>query len=565
MGEMASATQSAPLASPIRFAVQPAEWLCLVVGLFLLNRYAWLMDDAYVYFRYIDNWLFLGYGLVYNKDEFVEGFSSPAWVLILGAFRYFHANYWVIVRLLGCASFATFWYASLHLHRRMTPDSARPGINIPMLYLCANYGVLTYFTSGLESPLVPVFAVVYALFILTPQSRGLAVLIALSPLVRQEFALTAFLCWLWAWSRGRRFPWFLTACGAIFNGTYELFRIDYYASLFPNTFYLKDEFDLNQGLRYVLDTAIPYGWLILVPTAVLLIVLARKNVSNLQTFMPERAFMAIVALAIVAYVVKIGGDPRHFRYLAFPFCLLTCACAGLIECAMGPRLHSGWTRNLLALLVLGGSAMLYPRQLAHHPIWLLQGDTTLDKINDAHRHRTNDGGPGRMPPFSPPWNAWRMPDNLLMYDRYATIMIPADFPGKASSGCAIIYRDPFSRYVHSFGLTDPILAFVTMPSDRPAHKRGLIPMADQLAALHQEYQGTPKPGMYRELISTGKAPRWVAEGLDSIEIIERRMYNQHKFWPNLRLALRHVPKIAPIDAPPPPPAPDAPNHEVEAP
>jgi hypothetical protein len=41
------------------------------------------MDDAYVYARYADNAAQLGRGLVYNAEEFVEGFTSPLWMLWL--------------------------------------------------------------------------------------------------------------------------------------------------------------------------------------------------------------------------------------------------------------------------------------------------------------------------------------------------------------------------------------------------------------------------------------------------------------------------------------------------
>ena len=40
-----------------------------------------------MYFRYVDNWVLAGSGLVYNRGEYVEGFTSPLWVLLLGALR----------------------------------------------------------------------------------------------------------------------------------------------------------------------------------------------------------------------------------------------------------------------------------------------------------------------------------------------------------------------------------------------------------------------------------------------------------------------------------------------
>lgn len=56
-------------------------------GLFFTIHYAWLLDDAFVYFRYVDNALFLGRGLVYNAGEYVEGYSSPFWTLLLLVLR----------------------------------------------------------------------------------------------------------------------------------------------------------------------------------------------------------------------------------------------------------------------------------------------------------------------------------------------------------------------------------------------------------------------------------------------------------------------------------------------
>ena len=35
------------------------EWIYLIVGLVLVYRYRWLFDDSFVYYRYVDNLLFL--------------------------------------------------------------------------------------------------------------------------------------------------------------------------------------------------------------------------------------------------------------------------------------------------------------------------------------------------------------------------------------------------------------------------------------------------------------------------------------------------------------------------
>ena len=90
------------------------------------------------------------------------------------------------------------------------------------------------------------------------------------------------------------------------------------------------------------------------------------------------------------------------------------------------------------------------------------------------------------------------------------------------------------RVVQSFGLTDGFLARVNMRSDKPAHKYGLNPLADDICRIDSQYP--PGRGMYRKAVADGRAPGWVAENIDSIEEIERKVYNRHDFIENLRLA-----------------------------
>jgi hypothetical protein len=160
---------------------RPHEWLVLVIGIVLVNHYAWLLDDAFVYFRYVDNWVLLDYGLVYNRGEFVEGFTSPAWALLLSVLRATGLDYWHIVRLLGLVTFSGTWWMLVLLDRELSPHrGSRPRsdggagaqnplvLNFPLIYLGLNYGVLCYFTSGVETPLVQLVAVAYAMYLARP-------------------------------------------------------------------------------------------------------------------------------------------------------------------------------------------------------------------------------------------------------------------------------------------------------------------------------------------------------------------------------------------------------------
>ena len=95
-----------PASSPTKVRPSAVEFLLIAAGLALVWRYAWIMDDAFVYARYADNAVLSGLGLVYNRGEFVEGYSSPLWMLWMLPLRALGLNYWQIWLGTGLASFA---------------------------------------------------------------------------------------------------------------------------------------------------------------------------------------------------------------------------------------------------------------------------------------------------------------------------------------------------------------------------------------------------------------------------------------------------------------------------
>ena len=104
----------------------------------------------------------------------------------------------------------------------------------------------------------------------------------------------------------------------------------------------------------------------------------------------RRGMILLLAAPVLLYVIKIGGDGRHFRYLAFPYCLLACAFGGIPERAWSyfrlrsPALLLPVAGVLVGLLTLS----LYPRQLDRHPLRGGVGHKTVDGFNDAEIHRS---------------------------------------------------------------------------------------------------------------------------------------------------------------------------------
>jgi hypothetical protein len=242
----------------------------------------------------------------------------------------------------------------------------------------------------------------------------------------------------------------------------------------------------------------------------------------------ERLVLLAMAASVTVYVVRIGGDARHFRYLAFPFVLTVLAFAGVLESAVArwlrPLGSRGWSAAGAAVALV--SLALYPPQLTRHPL-LEGGERRMVRgISDAVLHRERTWSSYRE------WGA-RVSDEIA---RRGGAPARPYRDAVASYWCADHYRDYDVRVVHSYGLTDAILARVDVPSDRPAHKRALLPLAEDLLAL-QQAAGGARRGVYREAANAGRAPAWIVQNLEAIETIEAKIHNEHDLLANLRLAL----------------------------
>jgi hypothetical protein len=498
---------------------------------------AWLLDDAYVYFRYADNLVIHGAGFVWNPGEFVEGFSSPLWALVLVALRFLHLDYWDIVPAAGVLCYAALWWAAVLVNRRLADEAGArvASVNLPLVYLTFNYGLLTHLTSGLETPLVLVAAGVYACVVLWPKSRALQVLAGLSPMVRHELLVPFVLLLVYLAVRNRRAPLAaLVSCTAGLGG-YVAFRVWYYADLLPNTFYLKDEVWLRQGFRYLYDAFVPYGAAFYALAALGLFLVLRRARGPRGLHAAERLVMVGLAVPVVAYTARIGGSSLHMKALVFPFALGALAAGGLAEAAASRWDGRASRRLWIAAPLLGlAVAACHPRQVSESPVLRSHGIVYChaDLIGDAYYQKHTD-----VDRVTPPWGS-----DILSYDRakerYAGHRRPAARP---EWWCRTAYVRPAAPVVHSLGLTEPFLARTHMRSDRPDHKEGLKVLADHIAWLRQRYGF--RRGVFDDALRDGVAPSWVAPNIVTIRLIEAKTFNRHRFLDNLGLALSRVPKI----------------------
>jgi hypothetical protein len=261
--------------------------------------------------------------------------------------------------------------------------------------------------------------------------------------------------------------------------------------------------------------------------------------------MLERAFMVLVAASVAVYVVRIGGDPRHYRYLAFPVALGLCALSGIIEQGVGLLSASlrPWASRALGAMVVAAAFFSLPPQLLDHPFWPGGRVRMVDNIRDAAEHR-------RIKLSPPPFASGAEIEQISAYRATATDRSAQQRRATAHGGCYMLYQQWDQRAIQSMGLTDAILARTEMTPDRPAHKLGLRPLGRDLLRIHlRRGNALPDRGMYRAEVEAGLAPAWIERNLASIELIERKIYNRHDFLENLKLAFTRVPRIVP-------------NHEV---
>ena len=535
----------------LRFRPSTVEWVCLLLGTAHIYYYAWMMDDAYIYFRYADNLVLHGQGLVFNAGEYVEGFSSPLWMLFIAGTRWLGLNFWDTVRITGVLSFAAFWYMACVVNRTLTPVSQRSlTLNIPLVYLSLNYAIASYFTSGLETPFILLIAAVYALLILQPKNTALQLLVGLSPMLRPELVIPLFFVCVWLLWVNRRIPWAIVVSCGVTMTTYMLFRVWYYADLVPLTFHLKDGQWVGQGIIYLMDTVATYYTIPFALLMVLLWRLARRHYTSLGLLLDKRLAMLAITIPVVIYVIRIGGDARHFRYLVFPFTLAVFAAGGLAEAAAAEYLKS---RRILLLATCAALAVamlsFYPAQLSVHPIKLSEASYThevRDNIGDAAWYRTMTWFPPywHEPPLDLPYAWVGALDVSEATSRYA-----ADLNDKTvyhHGWCKTGFLLPANFVVHELGLTSPFLARTKMTWDRPGHKYGLIPYSDSVARIRERYGFVP--GAFDQAAADGMLMPWAEASGEAVRMIERKVFNQHDLAENISIALTSIPQLIPNEA-----------------
>lgn len=275
--------------------------------LFLLYHFNFTQDDAYISFRYAQNWV-AGHGLVYNAGERIEGYTNFLWTIWLVGGRLAGMDLVLFSKILG----TFFGLATIVLLFRfgqvvMADKSGRGNpvaSGAACLILGTTYAFAYWAISGLETAAFT-FMLTAALTAFYRRSPLAAVFLVLATLLRPEGALATVLILAMDWLSHRKltaYAGWMAALWALFLLPLGAFKLSYYGSLLPNPFYAKTAFGRQQlfdGARY----AGQFFWHYLAAGAVALpaIFMVGRLTSRL------RATMGFVLLYTL-YIIAVGGD-----------------------------------------------------------------------------------------------------------------------------------------------------------------------------------------------------------------------------------------------------------------
>jgi hypothetical protein len=288
-------------------------------ALFFIHSNFWV-DDTFIALRYAQN-LAQGNGLVWNAGEYVEGYTSVGFVMLVTSLSAWGVPLPIAaqtISLLGLiGTLATMMlftekYFSKHPNKHFLSALA-------LLLLLTNQPLIAWSISGMETTLFSWWLLVCTVALLYLLESAVSwravvftsVLYALLFLIRPEGALfyafaVLWLAYVWQQERFRSLTLFLVPYLVIVGG-FLMWRHGYYGQWLPNTYFAKlggahDAAHFIQGWEYIQR-------FLLAPPFLLIAALVLGGIATSKRWLRMGETYLISAIgAYVAYVVYTGGD-----------------------------------------------------------------------------------------------------------------------------------------------------------------------------------------------------------------------------------------------------------------
>lgn len=292
--------------------------LPLIVGIGEAVRSAWVCDDVFISFRYVDQ-LLRGNGLVFNAGERIEGFTHFLWVMMLAVCARLGFDLVEVGRYLPILAYAT---VLIVLARRAWKRRSL-GFGVPLAAWCValHRDMQVFASSGLETAPFTLLVLLGLLAVTSDSNRTgtAAALYAIATLVRPEGALYtavagAYVLWR---HRSLRFTLRFASVWLALVAPFLVFRWAYYGQLLPNTYYAKSAGHAywTQGWTYARLYFGIYGVLLACVASVPIVWVLRARAEAQTRPLLDAALLAgMQALVASLYVIRVGGDFMFARF-----------------------------------------------------------------------------------------------------------------------------------------------------------------------------------------------------------------------------------------------------------
>lgn len=361
--------QGAPRARPDSNATSywPAVACALACAAVALasSRFDWKLDDSYITFSYAQNWV-QGHGIVFNRGEYVEGYTCFLWVALSALGLRLGADIAPWSTVLGILGAIGTVVVTWRFARELATEHVANGSVIAALVV-AGYPCLWWWaSSGMETTLFT-FLITTAMWCHVrggADSLAAPLCLALASMTLPEaWLLSGILCLDAMRIGSRRSAARYVAVFLGLFGPYYGWRFWYYGDPLPNTFYAKvggTSQQVSRGVAYLTDFALHGGGALLILGAAAIPRITRKRVAAPYVFV----------VAYLAYVTLVGGDIFFFYRFFLPIVpllaiLSTVAILRFVRAGQRyPFLR--WSAVLVLLTAYGvNSVHLQNRQMAY--------------------------------------------------------------------------------------------------------------------------------------------------------------------------------------------------------
>jgi hypothetical protein len=311
-------------------------FICLLAYFAVFNSlrncylYTTILDDAYIFFKYAENFI-NGFGFVWNIGEApVEGYTSFLYLFTLIIAKLLAIDLELFAILFGTITSAfTLYFAYLIYDHLYSSSQSKTSANIITIIILSLSPAFTYWSAaGMETSFYSMFLLLTIyFFIKMPNSvknnliKG--ILFGLLCVIRFE-AVLFFLAALYYLTKedkslfrikiSRNAILFVIGFTLIF-GTYFIWRWSYFGYFLPNTFYAKTGGGIQQitgGFLYIIKALrlfYGFGWI----PIILVMFFFRKSM-----FTNKAIFLFSIGLVSLLTTILIGGDHFHLGRFVLP-------------------------------------------------------------------------------------------------------------------------------------------------------------------------------------------------------------------------------------------------------